>query len=243
MKANDSSSTNATTEPNGRARTAVIPAASPPYRIGPAQLFLVFSSLALSGFGGVLPFAYRALVERHRWLSAKDFAGLLAIAQVMPGPTICNLTVMIGQRHAGFRGACAALAGIVAGPFCIVIALGAAWQRYGGLPSVRQALTGMSAVAIGLILATAVKMGLDLFRRDASAHGAPAQNDAARTDADVLPPASAYWTGPQLAQWLLCALAFTGVGLMRWPLAAVVAALAPFAIALSWFSDRHGHPD
>ncbi len=216
----------------------MIPAASPS-RIGPAQLFLVFSSLALSGFGGVLPFAYRALVERHRWLSAKDFAGLLALAQVMPGPTICNLTVMVGQRHAGFRGACAALAGIVAGPFFIVIALGVAWQRYGGLASVRQALTGMSAIAIGLILATAVKMGRELFRRDAGAQEAPLRNDITRVQTDTPP---SYWTARRLAQMLLCALAFAGVGLMRWPLAAVVAVLAPFAIALSWFTDRGAHP-
>ncbi len=236
MPASDPPSTGATVNTNGQLSTAAGPA-EPPLRIGAGQLFVAFSSLALSGFGGVLPFAYRALVERHRWLSAKDFAGLLAIAQVMPGPTICNLTVMVGQRHAGFRGACAALAGIVAGPFCVVIALGIAWQRYGGLASVRHALTGMSAVAIGLILATAVKMGLELFKRDASTREALPRDAAARADAP--PP---YWTGRRFAQLLLCALAFAGVGLMRWPLAAVVASLAPFAIALSWFADRGTHP-
>ncbi len=192
------------------------------HKIAPSQIFFAFSSLALSGFGGVLPFAYRALVERRRWLSAREFAGLLAVAQVLPGPTICNLSVMIGQRYAGFAGACAALAGMVAGPSCIVIALGIAWQRYGDVPGVKRALVGMSAVAIGLILSTAVKMGIDLFQPETR-------------EGSALPR---YWTTRRLAQMTLCALGFAGVGLMRWPLVAVVASLAPFAIALSWFTER-----
>ncbi len=190
--------------------------------IAPSQIFLAFSSLALSGFGGVLPFAYRALVEQRRWLSAREFTGLLAMAQVLPGPTICNLSVMIGQRYAGFAGASAALAGMVAGPSCIVIALGIAWQRYGDTPSVKRALVGMSAVAIGLILTTAVKMAINLFRPET-------------TDVSTSPP---YRATRRLAHVILCALAFAGVGLMRWPLAAVVASLAPFAIALAWSADR-----
>ena len=197
----------------------------PPSTIGPARLFAAFSSLALSGFGGVLPFAYRALVEKRQWLDAREFASLLAIAQVMPGPTICNLSVMIGQRYAGFAGACAALAGMVVGPSCIVVALGIAWQHYGELASVKQALGGMSAVAIGLILATAVKMGINLFKPDPVA-----------TTSAIDAPFVRYWTIPRVSQYALCALGFVGVGLLRWPLAAVVAGLAPIAIAISWMA-------
>jgi chromate transporter len=188
--------------------------------IGPLELFVTFSGLALSGFGGVLPFAYRALVERRQWLDAREFASLLAIAQVMPGPTICNLSVMIGQRYAGFAGACAALGGMVAGPFCIVIALGIAWQHYGDLSAVKHALRGMSAVAVGLIFSTGVKMGMNLLKRD-----------AAKT------PTTSYWSMQVVAQVALCALGFAGVGLLRLPLVAVVAVLGPIAVALAWFAD------
>lgn len=193
-----------------------------PRAIGPAELFVAFSQLALSGFGGVLPFAYRALVERRRWLDAREFASLLAIAQVMPGPTICNLSVMIGQRFAGFAGSCASLAGMVLGPSIIVVALGIAWQHYGEVEAVRKALGGMSAVAIGLIAATGVKMGIGLFR-------------PSRIDVGVAP--IPYWTIRRFGQLALCGLAFAGVGLLRWPLVAVVAGLAPLAIALAWFTD------
>ena len=76
---------------------AAAPIAVAPARIAPLELFLAFSEMALSGFGGVLPFAYRAMVERRRWVDREEFARLLAVAQVMPGPTICNLAVMFGR--------------------------------------------------------------------------------------------------------------------------------------------------
>ena len=205
-----------------------IPAAFDSRAIGPFAIFVAFSRLALSGFGGVLPFAYRALVERERWLSPKEFAGLLALAQVMPGPTICNLSVMIGQRYAGFAGACAALAGMVAGPVCIVLALGIAWDHYGEIPSVRRALTGMSAVAIGLLLSTAVKMGVALFK--------PAPRAIVKDDVGASPASGSFLL--RIAQAMLCLAAFAGVGLLRWPLIAVVAVLAPFAIGLAWRTER-----
>src|SRR5689334_23178752 len=92
-------------------------------------LFKLFSQMALLGFGGVLPFAYRYLVERSRWLSDSEFAQLLGIAQLLPGPTICNLAVIVGQRFAGTGGALAALSGLLVAPFFIVIALGVAYQE------------------------------------------------------------------------------------------------------------------
>jgi len=207
--------------------------------IGPTQLFVAFSQLALSGFGGVLPFAYRALVEKRKWLDAREFASLLAIAQVMPGPTICNLSVMIGQRYAGFAGACAALAGMVLGPSCIVVALGIAWQHYGGLTAVKQGLHGMSSVAIGLILATAVKMGINLFKPDPEPIVArPVPGTDTVSAPTVVPETTRYWTFARIVQMALCALGFVGVGLLRWPLAAVVAGLAPIAVGLSWVIAR-----
>jgi chromate transporter len=177
--------------------------------LGPAQLFIAFSQMALSGFGGVMPFAYRSLVERRRWLEPHAFAAMLAMAQVLPGPTICNLSLMVGWRYAGVAGALAALAGMLAGPITIVLLLGLAYTRWGDVAQVHDALTGMGAVAAGLILSTAVKMALAVF-------------GTRRTLASNLSTA------------LIAALAFAGVGLVRWPLIAVVIVLAPPAIALAW---------
>lgn len=171
-------------------------------KIGPLELFLVFSQLALSGFGGVLPWAHRTLVERKGWLTQREFVDTLALGQLLPGPNIGNMAVMIGHRFAGYSGAAAAFAGLVAGPFLLMIAAGMLYQSYGALPLVQQALSGMSAVAAGLVLATGLKMTRSLKR-----HWRP---------------------------WLFAALALAGVGALRWPLLAVVGALAPFAIAAAW---------
>jgi chromate transporter len=180
------------------------PAAATP-AVGAFDLFLAFAEMGLSGFGGVLPFAYRTLVERRRWVSPADFAQLIALGQVLPGPTICNVSVMVGYRHAGIRGSFAALAGVIGVPMGIVLALGTAYQRFRDIPAVHRAIVGMSAVAAGLILATALKMAQAIPRR-------------------VIP--------------ILCAvIAFVGVGLVRWPLIGVIAALAPLSIVLAWMRD------
>jgi chromate transporter len=126
--------------------------------ISPLALFVAFTQMALSGFGGVLPFAYRILVERRRWLSPEEFTKLLAVSQVMPGPTICNLSVIFGYRVGGVGGSAVALGGMIALPMTIVLGLGVAWHEFGAFPPVRRALAGMSAVVAGLILATAMKM-------------------------------------------------------------------------------------
>ena len=133
-------------------------------RVGCWALFKVFSQMALQGFGGVLPFAYRHLVERTQWLSAAEFGQLLSIAQLLPGPTICNLSVMVGQRYAGVAGGFSALAGLLLGPFFIVIALGAAYQGLAHHPLFVNAMRGMAAAASGLILATPLKLALGMLR-------------------------------------------------------------------------------
>ncbi len=171
-------------------------------RIGPLELFLAFSQLAMSGFGGVLPWAHRTLVERKGWLTQREFVDTLALGQLLPGPNIGNMAVMIGYRFAGYAGAAAAFAGLIAGPFVLMIAAGLAYQTYGALPIVQHALSGMSAVAAGLVLATGLKMTGSLKR-----HWRP---------------------------WLFLLLALAGVGVLRWPLLAVVGALAPFAVAAAW---------
>jgi chromate transporter len=175
-------------------------------RVGPLELFLAFSQLALSGFGGVLPWAHRTLVERKGWLTQREFVETLALGQILPGPNIGNMAVMIGYRYAGYAGAAAAITGLVGGPFALMIAIGMLYSNYGALPLVQQALSGMSAAAAGLVLATGFKMASSLKR-----HWRP---------------------------WLFTALSLAGVGGLRWPLLAVVGALAPFAIAAAWRDEE-----
>ena len=117
------------------------------------------------GFGGVLPWARRMVVEQRGWLTAAEFTDLLALCQFLPGPNIVNFSVALGSRFQGVRGALSALVGLLAAPCAIVIALGMVYARYGGLPPVRRAFVGLAAAAAGLIVANAVKIAWPLRTR------------------------------------------------------------------------------
>src|SRR5690349_18376985 len=136
-----------TTEPSALARPA-----------SPKDLFVTFTLLALQGFGGVLAIAQRVLVEQKRWLSQEEFIELLAVAQVMPGPNICNLALMTGDRFFGWRGAFAALAGMMAVPLVIVLMLTALYTQFAAHPAVAGALKGMGAVSAGLFVGTGLRL-------------------------------------------------------------------------------------
>jgi chromate transporter len=129
---------------------------------GALELFVAFTGLALQGFGGVLPVAQRVLVEERRWLSRAEFLELLSVAQVLPGPNVCNLSVIAGHRFLGVRGALAALGGLLAVPAVIVLALAATQRHLAFHPAVAGAVRGISAVSAGLIAGTALKLAAGL---------------------------------------------------------------------------------
>ena len=123
-----------------------------------AELFLRFMQVGVSGFGGVMPWARRMLVEERRWLTAEEFSEALSLCQLLPGPNIVNMAVCVGTRFRGARGAFAALMGLMLAPFVIVLVLGALFTRYGELPAIAAAFRGISAAAAGLVVAMGIKM-------------------------------------------------------------------------------------
>jgi len=185
---------------------------SPPAPVGPkptptpAQLFRAFTHLALQGFGGVLPVAQRELVEKRQWLARDDFLAMLSLAQVLPGPNVINLALMIGDRFAGTRGALAALAGILGAPLVLVLVLAIAVQQVQHWPFVIGALRGMGVVAAGLVVATALKLGQGL-----------------RSNA-----LGRFWSAALLAT------ATVAVALLQWPLVGVVLGLGAAACWAAW---------
>jgi chromate transporter len=184
-------------------RTAAQPASA-------ADLFFTFNRLALQGFGGVLAVAQRELVERKQWLSREQFVEMLALSQVLPGPNVVNLALMLGDRFFGLRGAAAALGGMLLVPLFIVIALTAAYAEFSRLAVVAGALRGMGLVAAGLIIATAIKLMSTL---------------------------GANRLGPVLAT-ALAGLTFVTIALLRWPLIGVVCGFGGVAIAIAWLRLR-----
>ncbi len=137
------------------------PAFPPPPRPqprNPADLFWSFTWLALQGFGGVLAVVQRELVEKKRWMTNEEFVEDWAVAQIMPGPNVVNLSIMIGDRYFGLRGALAALAGMLTFPLMLVLALAVVYAQFASHPAVAGALRGMGAVAAGLIAGVAIKL-------------------------------------------------------------------------------------
>ena len=134
-----------------------------------SELFLAFSAMALHGFGGVLPWARRAIVEDKRWMTAQEFNEAFAIGQFLPGANIVNLAVVFGGRLHGAAGAAVALAGLLIPPVAIVLTLGVLYGRYGDADALQRVLAGVAAAAAGLILAMFVKMVQPLLREGAAA--------------------------------------------------------------------------
>ncbi len=122
------------------------------------DLFLAFTVLALQGFGGVLAVVQRELVEKKRWLTREEFIEEWAVAQIMPGPNVINLSITLGARYFGLRGALVALAGMLTLPLLVVLALALVYAGFADDPKVQGALRGMGAVAAGLIMGTGLKL-------------------------------------------------------------------------------------
>jgi chromate transporter len=161
------------------------------------ELFIGFTLLALQGVGGVLAVAQQELVERRKWMSKTQFLEEWSIAQIMPGPNIVNLALMLGRQHFGFYGAMSAVAGLLIAPLILVLLLAILFGGVSDSPAAQGALKGMGAVSAGLIIATGLKLGSTLKHNPLGLRSA----------------------------WLLALAAFVGVGLLRQPLAWALPAL------------------
>lgn len=126
------------------------------------QLFTAFTALAMQGFGGVLAVAQKELCDRRGWLTQAEFLQMLGTAQVLPGPNVCNLSLMIGDKFFGWRGALVALLGMIAAPFVLLLtlawALGHASSAAPTQHAIQGALNGIAAVAAGQIIGTVLKL-------------------------------------------------------------------------------------
>ncbi|CAB5672533.1 chromate transporter, chromate ion transporter (CHR) family [Delftia tsuruhatensis] len=143
------------------------PVDAPAPRPAPASLrdlFWSFTWLALQGFGGVLAVVQRELVEKKRWLTNEEFVEDWAVAQIMPGPNVVNLSITIGERYFGWRGAVVAVCGMLCFPMLLVLTLTMIYSQLADHPAVAGALRGMGAVAAGLVAGMGLKLTSTLAR-------------------------------------------------------------------------------
>jgi chromate transporter len=129
-----------------------------------SELFRGFFQAGIIGFGGVLPFARRIIVDERRWMTQAEFNDLFSLCQFMPGANIVNFAFAFGARHQGVTGAVAAVLGLLAAPVVIVLVLGVLYARFGQVAPVQHGLAGLAASASGLVVATAVKIARPILQ-------------------------------------------------------------------------------
>lgn len=132
--------------------------APPPPAPSLAALFLAFTKVGLSSFGGGLSgWILRDIVQRRAWLTEPEFLSGLALAQAFPGVNVVNLAIWIGFRLRRGAGALAAASGIVLPPMVVAIAVVALFAEIGNSPRVHIVLAGVAAAAVGLSLQTGLR--------------------------------------------------------------------------------------
>lgn len=138
----------------------------------PKELFWVFTFIAIQGFGGVMTIIQREMVEKRKWFTQEQFVQDWAVAQILPGPNVMNVALVLGNRFFGWRGALAAAAGLLAFPLILIIALSIGYRHVADIPSVAGALRGLGLATAGMIAATAAKMLIGLKNHPFSQWGA-----------------------------------------------------------------------
>jgi chromate transporter len=169
-----------------------------------AELFIAFATISLSGFGGVLAWSRRMMVEERQWLTPEEFNETYALCAFLPGGNILNFSVIFGSRLRGPLGSLVAMAGLMGPPLILIMIIGAIYAHYGDVPAMRRMLTGVACAASGLMMATVAKMARPLFRNRA-----------------IIRP-------------LVGIVTFAAIGVLHWPLPLVLAVIAPVSIGIAW---------
>src|SRR5258708_11289401 len=177
-----------------------LPTSTPP---GLIALFVAFAKISLAGFGGVLVWAGRHIVDQPRWMTADEFNETYALCHLLPGANVVNLSVVFGSRFRGIPGGIAAFAGLLGPPMLIVTILAALYAHFGEIDALRRILAGVSCAAVGLLISAVFRMMMPLVKsRD-------------------------------LIGLVVMAAVFTAIGLFRLPLQAVLLRAISLRIALT----------
>ncbi len=176
------------------------------------ELFVAFAKMSLAGFGGVLVWARRAIVDKHRWMTPDEFNETFALCHFLPGPNVVNLSVVFGARFRGIPGSIAAFAGLLGPPVVIVTALAALYAHYGQIDGLQRILSGVSNAAVGLLIAVTLRMMMPLVQK--------------RDPIGLI----------------ILAAVFAAVGVMRLPLPAVLIVAIPASISVTFATRRRVEP-
>src|SRR5262245_17812196 len=122
------------------------------------ELFLGFLAIGTRSFGGVLPWAYRVMVEERGWLTPEDFTETIGLCQFLPGPNIGNASVVLGKRWFGIRGSIVAGLGLYTLPFLWVLTFALIYSQYAVHLKLMAMVTGVGAAGAGVFIAAAIML-------------------------------------------------------------------------------------
>jgi chromate transporter len=202
----------ASDSPPGAVPAPDLSISSQPNQPGLFELFVAFAKMSLAGFGGVLVWARRGIVDQHRWMTAEEFNETFALCHFLPGPNIVNLSVVFGSRFRGIAGGIAAFAGLLGPPMVIATILAALYARYGEIDALRRILAGVSCAAVGLLISVVFKMMMPLIKK---------------RDAVGL---------------VILVAVFIAIGLVRLPLQVVLLVAIPLSLGITYFMRRQANP-
>src|ERR1700687_823021 len=190
--------------------SAAVPAPDTPTSTPPGliALFVAFAKISLAGFGGVVVWARRGIVDQHRWMTADEFNETYALCHFLPGPNVVNLSVVFGSRFRGIAGGITAFAGLLGPPVVVVTILAPLYARYGEIEALRRILAGVSCAAVGLLISAVFRMMMPLIKRR------------------------------DLVALMMLAAVFTAFGLLRLSLLAVLLVAIPLSIAVTFAMRR-----
>lgn len=123
----------------------------------PLQLFLIFSRIGLTSFGGGLSgWLFREFVQDRKWMTEEEFLNGLSISQTLPGVNVKNMAIWIGYRLLGRAGAIAGFCGIIVPPAIVVVLLATVFSSLAQFDFTHVALNGAAAAAVGLSLSMGI---------------------------------------------------------------------------------------
>ncbi|GAB0119222.1 chromate transporter [Acidisoma sp. 7E03] len=135
-------------------------AEAPPVRASAWEIARTFNEISLSSFGGGLSaWSREMVVARKKWMDDAEFLSAMTVCRILPGANQVNLAVFVGTKLGGMRGAGAALAGLIAMPTLLLVAIAALYAAFQHSHAVQHVLAGFAAAAVAMTLQMVWKTG------------------------------------------------------------------------------------
>jgi len=128
------------------------------------DLIFGFATVGMIGFGGIANALFHVVVDKRKWLTAEEYTMTFGFAQILPGASPINTSIMIADRFQGMLGIVCAIAGLLCVPLVSLIVLALIYDQFADVPEVRYGTIASVAAAAGLSFGTALKASFRVLR-------------------------------------------------------------------------------